>query len=179
MDSSVRRNVIRMRAPLAKIVRKEFSARLAAVAPQFSETKEENIPPGDRLYAWEVLPTLRFYLLLQFHQYEDWFTLEVGVSRSGRWPAYALMPADPASQTQGDRRFRMGRLWAPAQQDVWWELAPRPPSGGSLEEYARRHAVDVLLPRIGPLVEDAAGRLRDYAIPWLRKAAAEAGAQIA
>lgn len=179
MDSSLRRDVIPMRAPLARIVRKEFTAQLTSAAPQFVETKGENIPAGDRLYVWEVLPTLRFYLLLQFHQYEDWFTLEVGVSRSGRWPAYALMPTEPLSKAQRDHRFRIGRLWAPAQQDVWWELAPRPAAGGSLEEYNRRPEVDVLLPKIRPLAEDATRRLRDYAIPWLKRIAIEAGAQIA
>lgn len=164
-----------MRAPLAKLVRKEFGVRLKSVAPHFSEAKGEDIPPGDRLFVWEVAPTVRFYLLLQVHQHEDWFTIELGISRSGRWPAYALSPIEPESPAQGDRRFRLGRLWSPAQLDVWWELAPRPAPGASFDDYAKRAPVEDLLPKVGLLVEDAARRFEEYGMPWLRKAATEAG----
>jgi hypothetical protein len=164
-----------VRAPLAKLVRKDFGIRLKSVAPHFSEAKGENIPPGDRLFVWEVAPTLRFYLLLQIHQHEDWFTIEVGISRTGRWPAYALTPVEPDRHAQGDSRFRLGRLWAPPQRDLWWELAPRPPSGASFEAYANRTPVESLLSNVNPLVEDAVRRFEEYGMPWLRRVAIEAG----
>jgi len=167
-----------MRAPLAKLVRKEFAIRLRSVAPHFSEAKGEDIPQGDRLFVWELTPTLRFYLLLQMHQHEDWFTVELGISRTGRWPAFALASVEPNVEALGDSRFRLGRLWTPPQRDLWWELAPRPPSGASLEAYANRPPVESLLSNVSPLVEDAVGRFGEYGIPWLREVAGKAGHQI-
>ena len=163
-----------MRAPLAKAVRKEFATRLKEVVPEFVEAKGENIPPGDRLFLWEVSDELRFYLLLQFHPYEDWFTLEVAVSRSGHWPAFALLPNSPEADVRdNDLRFRLGRLWAPPQQDVWWELAPRPECGASMDEYMKRVPVDDLFPRVKPLVDDAVQRVVEYGAPYFQRAASE------
>lgn len=167
-----------MRAPLAKLVRKDFAIRLKSVAPHSSEAKGENIPAGDRLFVWEVAPTLRFYLLLQIHQHEDWFTIEVGISRTGRWPAYALTSVEPDSHVQGDSRFRLGRLWTPPQRDLWWELAPLPPSGASFEAYANRPPVESLLSKVSLLVEDAVRRFEEYGMPWLREVAIKAGHDI-
>jgi len=164
-----------MRAPLAKAVRREFGLRLTEVVPQFAEVKGESIPPGDRLYVWEASPGLRFYLLLQFHPHEDWFTLEVAISQSGRWPAFALQPSSPdADVKDGDFRFRLGRLWAPPQRDVWWELAPRPPAGASVDQYMNRAPVEELLTKIEPLVEDAVRQIAQHALPYLHKVGVDA-----
>ena len=159
-----------MRAYLAKGVRKQFALRLKQAAPEFAEAKGESIPRGDRLYVWEVSPRQRFYLLLQFHPHEDWFTLEVAISRSGRWPAFLLQPNSPDSYVKdGDLRFRLGRLWAPPQKDVWWELAPRPPANASLEAYMNRVPVEELLSKIEPLVVDAVGQIIQHALPYFQK----------
>ena len=161
-----------MRALLAKAVTKAFLRRLREASPEFIEAKGENIPPGTRLFLWQPSPDLGFYLLLQFHQSLDWFTLEIAVSRSGRWPAYERVSDSPDSDlNSADYRFRMGRLWASAQTDVWWQLAPRPPASAGIDAYMHPAPVPELLPKVAPLVEDAVRRFTMHAVPYLRKIA--------
>lgn len=158
-----------MRAPLAKAVRKEFARLLKGITPRLAEAKGEQVPSGCSLYAWDAAPGLRCFILLQFHQHEDWFTLELAVSRSGHWPAYALATSPESDPAAGDVRFRLGHLWAPPQQDVWWELAPRPPASASFERFSQRIPVEQLLERVPVLVADAVERFSIHALPYVEQ----------
>lgn len=155
-----------MRKELARATRRAFGARLSAVAPQFEEMKGENVGPGSVLYAWQQRPGPVFYILLQFHRFEDWFTLELASSRQAKWPAYAL-PRDPWDESpDGEVRFRLGRLWEP-RKGVWWEFCPRVPYDAPLQDHLKRLPVEELLPKVGPLVDDAIEHVVKYALPYI------------
>lgn len=166
-----------MRSELGKAVRKRFGERLKEALSQFDAIKgEKQIAPGSSLYQWRLGPNLDFYLLLQVHHTEDWFTLELAWTRNGRWPAFAMLPGTPDGEPKnGDLRFRLGRLWADPREDVWWQLAPRPPAGADFDAYTKRVPVAEALARVEPLVEDAVQRLVRYGMPYLAKVSAAHG----
>lgn len=168
LDEGLHGDLILMRSVLAREVRDRFAAGLREIAPQFRRAKGE-LPAGARLYSWEPRPGLTFYVLLQVHHMEDWFTLEVAVSDSGKWPSSALL-AVPVGLGGGSCRFRLCRLWEP-QLDPWWELAPRPGAGAAFEAYLERPPVDELRGRVGPAVNDALAALRDFGLPYFERLA--------
>lgn len=161
-----------MRSELGKAVRRRFHEQLKVKLGQFEEVKPEQseIATGSRLYRWRVGHNLDFYLLLQMHHTEDWFTLELAWTSNGRWPAYSFLPGTPDGEPRdGDLRFRLGQLWADPREDVWWQLTPRPPAGASFDEYRQRVPITEALARVEPLIEDALQRLVHYGLPYMLK----------
>jgi hypothetical protein len=167
-----------MRSELGQAVRRQFRNRLREEIRHFDEVRaERQIGPGSRLYHWHVGPALDFYVLLQMHQQEDWFTLELAWTHHGRWPAYALLPGSPdAEPREGDLRFRLGDLWT--RDDVWWQLAPRPTGDASFEEYTKRVPIAEALAKVQPLVEDAVQRLVHYGLPYMARVAERHGTSL-
>jgi len=165
-----------MRSAVARAVRNRFASRLRDEIPQFKEWGDENVSSGDRLCRWQVAPGLTFYIMLQFHRLEDWFTVELAWSRSGQWPAVAPLPsAVDEEPVSGALRFRLGRLWAPPEKDVWWELAPKPLVEAGLDSFLNRVPEKDLLPKVEPAVENAIQHVVRDALPYFRKVATRLG----
>lgn len=166
-----------MRSALVKAVRKRFSLRLRAELPGFVEAKGNDLPAECRLYEWRISGQLRFYLVLQHHRNRDWFTLEIAWTRNGRWPAHSAVPASPYEDPQsGDLCFRLGRLWARDQKDIWWEFSPRlSPLDAAFDDVVKELPLEELIPKVEPLVEDAIRHLIEDAMPYFRKVASAHG----
>jgi hypothetical protein len=171
-----------MRAPLAKAVRIAFEQKLKEELPQFNPVVDLEVPDECRVYEWRVTQGLRLYLMLQVHRQEDSFSIEIGWSLDGRWPEDATLPVAPPEVSEcREARFRIGLLWS-RNPDYWWDLAPRlaaTPLEKALEDYdaflerfKKRPDISEALARIGPAMEDAFTRLRQYALPYFRKIAA-------
>jgi len=127
------------------------------------------VPSGTLLFVWKVDEGLEFYVALQFHHIEDWFTVELAVTEHGRWPAHALMPGVPQfTLEKGDLRFRLCRLWEP-QYDPWWELAPRPGAAASLEAYMTRPSVEEVTVKAPAAVETAIEAFREVGLPFFEE----------
>src|SRR6266568_8004094 len=112
-----------MRGPLKKVVWEEARRCLAMTLPEFRELTGDEIPTVCRLYGWKVGGRLMLYVLFQVNRHEDSFTLEIGWSREGRWPALLFMVNPPARQelaTVPEGRFRLGNLWT--GDDFWWQV---------------------------------------------------------
>jgi hypothetical protein len=109
--------------------------------------------------------------MLQFHRFEDWFTLEVGWSDQGKWPASAPIPQSESERpASGELRFRIGYLWKKTDRDHWWEFAPRHDVHNVL---APDVPTEDILPKAESLVRDAVGRVRDRAVPYFELVASE------
>ena len=90
-------------------------------------------------------------------------------------PLPSSVDDEPAA---GMLRFRMGRLWEPAQKDVWWELAPRPAVEAGIDSFLNRIPEEDLLPKVPAVVEDAIQHIVQDALPYFRKVAARLGVSV-
>lgn len=161
-----------MHSDISAAVRQEFHSRLGATLPHFAVSNELDTPPGSVLYRWAARDDLVFFLLLQFHRREEWFTVEIAWSRHGRWPATEV-DRDPDLDSRKDTsRFRAGRLWAPPQEDIWWRLAPRVSVEAPLEGHFVAVPQDELRRRVPAAVDDAVQRLVQHAVPYFTRVAA-------
>jgi hypothetical protein len=112
-----------MDSSLAKVVVSVFEKRLEEVLPQFESISDQEIASVCRLYG-STIDKITFFVLLQMHRHEDSFTVEVGWSKSQKWPETFLVSPVTPEQAEGKReaRFRLGRLWV--DEDVWWDVRP-------------------------------------------------------
>ncbi len=162
------RGALIVRSKLAKDVRTLFALGFRDLAPQFRTTTGE-VPSGTQLFVWRLREGLEFYVALQFHHMEDWFTIELAVTEKGRWPAHAGMPGRPQfTLEKGDLRFRLCRLWEP-QLDPWWELAPRPGAAASLESYMTRIPLEEARAAVPEAVKAALAAVRDFGLPFFQE----------
>jgi hypothetical protein len=157
-----------MRKELVKAVKIAFDARISKMLSQFQEVTEgEEVPPQTVLYCWKVDASLWFYLFLQFHRNEDWFTIEAAWTRLGKWPDSPLGREPELHSQDGQVRFRLGKLWEP-RKDVWWELAPRPHFVTVLEAFYHP-PLEKALQRVESLVDDAIGHIQRDGIPYFER----------
>lgn len=161
-----------VRSKLAKAVRKRFDARLSERLPQFQAEKSPEIPPGDRLYAWQLAPGLSAYLLLVLFPSDDWFTLEAAWSRHQRFPVMAPPSLPHEEAKQGELRFRAHTLWADARADFWWKLGQ---SEISEAMELLEQPPEELLPRVETCVEAAVQDLVQHVVPYFRQLLAKQG----
>lgn len=71
-----------MRSNLSKIVRSEFHKLMRENFPFFEKiNKQEVISSGNILYRWSFADDKYFFIHLQIHKNEDWFTLNIASSK--------------------------------------------------------------------------------------------------
>jgi hypothetical protein len=161
-----------MRKELGKPTRASFARRLRSLAPDFD-------PAPDYAHDGVVWPFIRRREALvqcvwyQQHKYEDSFTVELSWSRRFLDPAEVPFgsPGDPF-RPEGCR-FRLGAFWAPIG-DHWWPVADGPPDILTMppEEYLRALEnpppvdLDAQMPAISRAVDDAVGRIEEFALPY-------------
>ena len=112
-----------MDSSLAEIVVSVFDRRLKEALPQFEARTDQEIASVCRLYGSKT-DKVTFFVLLQMHRHEDSFTIELGWSKSDKWPdTFLVSPVIPDQvETKREARFRLGRLWV--DEDVWWDVRP-------------------------------------------------------
>lgn len=166
-----------MRREVGKAVRRHFNDVIGRCLSCFVEMRDVEIPDGDRVYAWQLVPDLAFYLALIIDHRWDAFTIEVAWSRDAKWPAYALlgMPTDHADMMA---RLRIASLWG-SKRDFWWHLS-REFSLDEIEEATRtlsdlNEPLELVLPRVEPMVDDAVSRIIDFALPYFEQTACRFG----
>lgn len=171
-----------MRARLRAAVEKCFERCLKSDLPGFERVDQVALPDECELYERRVTSKFLLYVMLQYHDNEDSFTIEIGWTLNGFFPEHLPMPRPPFEDAPtGDMLFRLGRLWEPTR-DHWWHLAPvayEVPLEEALKDYDRflhdsflnRPSVKELLPRVKPLVRDAVSKLLEYGMPYFQKIA--------
>lgn len=157
-----------MRKALANAVRKYFTACLNEKLPQFQEIKSKDIPPGTRLYGWEVTSDVSFYLFLVIFQTRDWFTLEAAWSLNRRFPASAPPSLPYNKPKNGDLRFRLHTLWDDPRTDFWWRLTPMRSLEEELDQYMNENPVNEAMRKVRPLIDDAIRHVVQYAMPYFQ-----------
>ena len=124
----------------------------------------------EHLYQW---------LWFQRHKYDDAFTVELS------WNCLTDEPTRPPFRDPADSfspegaRMRLGAFWNNGG-DYWWYVADAPPGILDVppEEWLKRLAMPQVvdlnktLPRLHRAVDDAIGRIRDYALPYFSRVGA-------
>lgn len=132
-------------------------------------------------WVWKAAPDLYFFVVLQGFDRKDQFVLEIAWSREDEFPWGAFGDADAGKP---ELRERLGAIWNSARgerHEHIWDLAPEKTAAdvehieararGAHLPYADDPPVELLLPRIGPLVHDAIEKLEQYGMPLFRRVA--------
>lgn len=169
-----------MRTKLANSIRKYFKIRLMEELPQFKEIKSSDIPPGFRLYSWEVGSDLSFFLLLVLFKSRDWFTLEAAWSQKRCFPAFALPSLPNDNPRNGELRFRLHTLWDDPRVDFWWKVSGDLSIENELEQY--KHKSEEPFDKENYIarshVDEAIKYVVKFAMPYFHKIAAEYGIEL-
>lgn len=167
-----------MRGRLRKKIVAGFEAELRAGFPQFLAC---NL--GGRYPSWSLKLATNLYLFigLQFFSGKDQFVVNLAWSENGEEP-WAWLGRAEVEQMEGCQR--LGVLWNRARgerHEYVWDLAPEKTAAdeahikararGEHLPYAEDPPVELLLPRIEPLVHDAIEKLEQYGIPLFRRVA--------
>ena len=170
-----------MRSAVRKHVVKTFQREFERQYPQFSLLK---LPSGTpKVWEWRVAPNLHYFVLLQPFRQEDIFVLEIAWSEDGAFP-WANMGGVFAPDKPHWRR-RLGWLWQPHGEEPVWDAAPEVGEARQARfdamlrheevSYPAPPAVDVVIPRIAPLVHDCLEKFREYGLPIFNEVAQHRG----
>lgn len=167
-----------MRGRLWKKVSTNFQRELEKRFPQFVFDDTDG---QFWIWRWQVAPNLHFFVALQGFDRRDQFVLEVAWNRSREF--LWSHGAEDVSQPEG--RERLSALWTKEGLVPSWDLAPEKTAAdeehreararGEHLPYADDPPVELILPRIAPLVHDAIEKLEQYGIPLFRRVAAAHG----
>ena len=162
-----------MRGRLWKKVSVNFQHELEQRFPQFVFDDKDG---QYWIWRWKIAFNLHFFVALQGFDRRDQFTLEVAWAEGNEMPY--LGPAQPH---QSEGCVRLGRLFATGPEAPLWDLAPEKTAadeahresllGDEIVPYPEDPPVELLLPRIGPLVHDAIEKLEQYGMPLFRRVA--------
>jgi hypothetical protein len=123
--------------------------------------------------------------MLQPLDKEDQFLLEYAWSANGRYP-WQILPSHPPKIKMAVFRGRLARLWATGPLADTWCVVPKETEEEEQARYAAlkrgdtktffyRPPEEEVLPRVGPLVEDALQKLIDFGLPLFQKVAEKRG----
>jgi hypothetical protein len=173
-----------MRAPVQKHLvatfRREFEKRYT----QFSLHKISE--GGFKVWEWQLAPDLRFFVVLSiFNRYaQDAFAIELAWNEENAFPWTSI--GDPLSLGAQRWRGRLGRLWKTGGDEPVWDAAPEVKTaiaadfdairrGGAHSSALPIPPVDVVIPRIAPLVDDALQKFEEYGVPFFKQVARHRG----
>jgi hypothetical protein len=164
-----------MRSPIRKELiacfEREFKPRFPQFAPALKDRRFCT-------WAWKIAPNLTFFIGLQAFQREDQFAIEVAWSENGEFPWHGI------GQIEADKplgRERVGVLFKTGPREVTWDLAPEATAGmqrniegrvrGELARFDYHPPIELVLPRVEPIVRDAIEKLEQYGVPLFRRVA--------
>jgi hypothetical protein len=162
-----------VRKHLVVTFRREFEKRHT----QFSLLK---LPPGGSVKAWErqVSPHLVFFVVLSVFRNEDQFAIEIAWNehRELPWMSFGDFKVDAPSW-----RERLGCLWEQEGDEPIWDAAPEvgiarearfeAMGRGETGSFPPPPDVDVVIPRIVPLVDDSLHKFEQYGLPLFKQVA--------
>ncbi len=171
-----------MRSAVRKQLIKTFQREFESQYPQFAMLKL----PGDtsvKVWEWRVAPSLHYFVLLQPFEQEDKFVLEIAWSEDGEFP-WGTMD-DVLAPDKPRWRRRLGRSWQPLGRGPVWDAAPEVGEArqarfdamarGEEWSYPPDPAIDVVIPRIAPLVRDCLQKFQEYGLPIFKQVAQHRG----
>ena len=160
-----------IRKKLTACFRREFQPRFPQFAPAL---KDRNF----WTWAYEIAPNLTFFIALQAFDRYDEFVIEVAWSEDGEYPW------QHSGQIEVDRpmgRERVGVFFKTGPREVTWNLAPEATAAireanearvrGERVNYQFDPPIEVVLPRVEPMVRDAIEKLEQYGVPLFRRVA--------
>ncbi|MCG8588354.1 MAG: hypothetical protein MJE66_03610 [Proteobacteria bacterium] len=174
-----------MRKEYGRALRELFDTGLGKVAPEYERVSISSpyLSPPERTYRFVASETLHCWILLCPHPSgHEAFTVEVGWSREGRFPALSVRPSpvlDPAA-AEDQRECVLRVPWLRDGGDAWWELpnpaVSRPGDTAALQESLEPMAPERAEALVGPLVDDALEALATAGLPYLARSIARAAA---
>lgn len=100
---------------------KRFTQRLNAAHPGFIELPSE--APWVQVFRRKLDGKAATFVVWQFHDRDDTFTLEVAWSQRGRFPdEYAYNPRQNPQPTRDGLSFRVGWFLSRKPRDFWWDI---------------------------------------------------------
>ncbi|MGO8673806.1 MAG: hypothetical protein ACLQVD_20905 [Capsulimonadaceae bacterium] len=165
-----------MRKEYNRASKAEFEKQVKELSPQFRRAKSNSdLGPSLGLYRLQAADDLYFFIELVPHRLQERFTVEIGWSTDGVLPKAEAF-ASPRDPPKGNGHVvRLPSFYT--DKDPWWEVEPLPPG----KELLRRVREGIYpdpedyLPRVPDVVADAVGKIREFAIPYLTRVAAERG----
>ena len=172
--------------PLTTYLFGEFALRLETAfkeaLPSFRMLAES---ARGRTWQWAGWQSLHLFVCVDWWTNGYGFTVDLAWSRSGALPEKGAVPCNAALDALA-HRFSMSDLWLQGQPDRGWSFLPpemgSPPRLGPALFKWRRQAVERELPIVyagllnaDTVVKDAADKLLEYGVPFLRRVAEEHG----
>jgi len=166
-----------MRSKIRKHLVTTFQRAIEAQQPQFAPSKHSD--GSFKIWEWCIAPNLHFFVALQPFEKDDIFVLEIAWSEDDVFPWAYL-----GGEFRVDKphwRERLGRLWRPHGKSPVWDLAPELTEArqarldalrkGEDTDYASPPEVEIVLPRVAPLVDDSLQKFREYGLPVFEQVA--------
>jgi hypothetical protein len=179
-----------MRSPIREELMSRFAPELGRRLPQFQRGGKERGAGDIPMWAWEIAPSLTFFVMLQPFEDKDQFTVEIAWSDDGKFP-WRELGANLFKIESPRCRRRLARLWSKSQVDPTWEIVRsrtfeetsariKALSRGDREEVQRLDqlvevSVEKAIPRVAPLVADAVQKLIDYGLPLFQRVVEQRG----
>jgi hypothetical protein len=170
-----------MRPKVRKLLFESFQREFESRYPQFSVAKKSP-RPAVKIWEWKAGPDLVFFAALTAISKEDSFAIDIAWNDDRELP-WGEFKVEPTDAPRG--RTRLGSLWKPQGSDPLWDAAPevRAATWARLEARSRGETVtyedlpslEIVLPRIAPLVDDAIAKLKQYANPVFAEVARHHG----
>jgi hypothetical protein len=148
---------------------REFPLRFPLFTPGFKE-------PGFWTWAYKAAPNLVFFIALQVVDNYDKFAVEIAWSEDGQYPWHGTGQIE-AERPQGRARIEHLVLGGGDLCDLAPEAtaAIRAASEARLRgdrvNYGFDPPIEVVLPRVEPMVRDAIQKLEEYGVPLFRRVA--------
>ena len=165
MQSKLRQELYRQTKPL-----------MAELFPQSNLLNLENFPSIWRVWELNRDATVIMYVILCPSPKDDSVTFEIAWSTHGTLPEFdGRHPEEGAGRNK--MRFRLPQFWQRYGAEHWWYFDNM---NGSQEFMipAPNASLKIKLKNVGPQLEGAFGKLRQYAVPYLKSIAARYNAEL-
>ena len=170
-----------MRSPIRKHLIATFRREFEKRYPQFLLVK---IPKASmKIWECQAAPGLVLFVGLSFFEDEDTFVAEIAWNEEHEFPWMSI--GDILRADAPRWRGRLGRLWAPHGKEPVWDLAPEVGIAtqarfeamrrGEVVGYPPPPAVEVVIPRITPEVDDCLLKVQQYGAPLFKQIAQNRG----
>jgi hypothetical protein len=166
-----------MRSAIRKHLVKTFQREFEEQYPQFSLSKLSD--GATKVWEWRIAPNLYYFVVLHPFRQEDIFVLEIAWSEDGTFPWASIGGAFEPGKPEW--RERLGLLWQPNGRESVWNAAPEVAAAMQANFDAMRRGepdsdlpvpeINVVIPRIAPLVADCLQKFQQFGMPIFEQVA--------
>jgi hypothetical protein len=132
------------------------------------------LPEGWPLYEAKCDEPLYFYILFVVARQFDWFTVELAWNRTPGFP-FHLLSGRPEDFDAASTRFRLPELWGQRSDELYWFGAELTVERMNVyfekRSFLQGERLEPKLADVGPKVDNALGKIRQFAVPYFRKVA--------